>query len=486
MAYESLGSTVRNALLKYSLFEQVSVWDFSQWDALWMTVLSSKRMMFSFFVTTVVIVCSLGFIILRKRSFTQKDTLCAFIFMVVSIFLLETVQNMLKTEISLDATYTDVSISIPFSSFLTNTPQNRQKICSNGLDGKLEQKQDELKFGERASATYRRLLRSNLMMGAPASGASVGPVAQVPAYASQKTEYCIFKTSQRLKNKDCQDCIFLENTEFDEAKADLIYIDGVMKEYQEIERNLEQSRLQYRQYSFDLMKAFKDLNRESYYARGELSTVGVDFGAMESAIIALVSKYDRMFAGVSAKYSRLKVGSNSVCVSIGSAALPVSEPRKNLWVKRQTKTLSIVKKRDAHPGTSLIVSSRAVAQPSVDASIADTLHDMIISNGGMSAVYGPAGTASSSASKDPFFADMRFSLWLTQILIFFQVLLVLGVIISIVFDKNWLYCILYCCMCGSLIASLALGFVAFVNSAALSSLCKSGLQCDSQIAAEQL
>lgn len=482
MAHESLGSTIRHTLLKYAFLEKISIWDFSELDAISMTVLSSGRMLCAVVVTLIVTACSLAFIILRKREFTQKDTLCAFVFMVVSIFLLESVQKMLKLELSLDKSYKDISVSIPFSSLLVNTPANRHRVCTNELNDKLEKTADEIRFGERASAAYTNLVRENILKKRPPAPGPMSPIQSNTINTVPTAEYCLFKQSSTpKKRKNCPECKYLADAEFNEAKGDLKYIDSVNKEYQEIERSITLSKKQYKQYSVELMRNFKEFNRVSYYARDELNMIGVDFNVIEHAILALVNKYESMFTMPPRRRTRLKVENNSVCVSIDNAPFNMAvRPAQNISKPIQKKTITVIEKKTYSPARALIMAS-GLASSDSDRSIASGIQDMVQSNATIPSGYSDTGRET-DRRRDPFFSAMFYSLTMTEVLIFMQVLLVMGVIISIIFDRKWLYFVFYCCMCGSLIISLFFGFVAFVHSTALSSLCKNGLQCDAQVA----
>ncbi|EHY65090.1 hypothetical protein NERG_01536 [Nematocida ausubeli] len=133
----------------------------------------------------------------------------------------------------------------------------------------------------------------------------------------------------------------------------------------------------------------------------------------------------------------------------------------------------------------LVIKSGLAEDPSQQ-TIEDAIHQMVQSNIRMPADLVPAINAGTrSGGDDPFFTAMRYTLIATEALIFIQVVLVMGVIFSIIFGMNWLYLAFYFSMCGSLIISLILGFIAFVNSTAVDSLCKSGLKCSIQASVAQ-
>ncbi|KAI5192352.1 hypothetical protein NEMIN01_1966 [Nematocida minor] len=504
MGYESLGSTVRHALLKYAVLERISIWEFSEWDAVWMTALSSTRMILTVIISTVIAVVCLALIILRKREFTQKDTLCAFVFMVVSIFLLESVQKMLKIDVALDTRYKNVEISIPFSPLIVNTPVNRQRLCRNDLNDTLEKTTDQMNMGDRAAEAYRKLVRENTLKKRPpidtsmvspsfVNGSSnMGSVSMGGGSALQpmKTEYCIFKNNQNENQKNCTNCLVLEENEFNEAKADLQYIDKVNREYQDIERSIDVSKNQYREYSVDLMNGFKNFNKVSYFAREELSTIGVDFNTIEQGILSLVNKYESIFAGTSRKTTQLRMANDSVCVSISNVRVVVPEMFK-VKTRRIKKTI-VTEKEGNHPARGLVITSGAVESLEDSSSdrfdkralsVDDAVHEMVKSNANLpNNIIAQNGSYSSGYnSGNPFFNSLNYALITTEVLIFIQVFLVLGVIIAIVLDRKWLYFVFYTGMCVSLIFSLILGFIALVNSTALASICANGLKCESQM-----
>ncbi|KAI5161073.1 hypothetical protein NEAUS04_0360 [Nematocida ausubeli] len=496
MEYKSLGSTLRSSLLKYSVMERISIWEFNEWNAIWMTMLSSARMISFFAITTIISVCSLGFIIIRKRSFTQKDTLCAFIFMVVSIFLLDSVQTMRKIEISLDKSYKDIEIKIPFSSFFLNTPINRQKMCSTDFNSQLERSIDDIQLGEKASAAYRNLVRNNVLQKRPLAVEQLNPVlnntsvVSLPASAPINTEYCIYKMpSVGRPDPSCVGCQFLDEKEFAEAREDLKYIDSVNRQYQDIERNLVTAKGKYKTYSVDLMNNFKTFNKVSYFVRDELVAVGIDFKSIENAILELINKYEAIFSGSVQNITKLQVDSDSLCVSIkNTETKPFSSSARTVGkgpVRRRTSKV-IVKEQETYRPNSMLVIKSGLAEDPSQQTIEDAIHQMVQSNIRMPADLVPAINASTrSGGDDPFFTAMRYTLIATEALIFIQVILVMGVIFSIIFGMNWLYLAFYFSMCGSLIISLILGFIAFVNSTAVDSLCKSGLKCSMQASVAQ-
>ncbi|KAI5161718.1 hypothetical protein NEAUS03_1731, partial [Nematocida ausubeli] len=437
-----------------------------------------------------------GFIIIRKRSFTQKDTLCAFIFMVVSIFLLDSVQTMRKIEISLDKSYKDIEINIPFSSFFLNTPINRQKMCSTDFNSQLERSIDDIQLGEKASAAYRNLVRNNVLQKRPLAVAQLNPalnntsVVSLPVSAPINTEYCIYKMPSVGKpDPSCVGCQFLEEKEFVEAREDLKYIDTVNRQYQDIERNLVTAKGKYKTYSVDLMNNFKAFNKVSYFVRDELVAVGIDFKSIENAILELINKYEAIFSGSVQNITKLQVDSDSLCVSIkNTETKPFSSSARIVGktpVRRRTSKV-IVKEQETYRPNSMLVIKSGLAEDPSQQTIEDAIHQMVQSNIRMPADLVPVTNAGTrSGGDDPFFTAMKYTLIATEVLIFIQVILVMGVIFSIIFGINWLYLAFYFSMCGSLIISLILGFIAFVNSTAVDSLCKSGLKCSMQASIAQ-
>lgn len=503
MENNSLGSTVRKGLLKYAIMERISIWDFNEWTAVWMSFLSSYRVSITIILAVCITLGSFGFIIIRKKVFTQKDTLCAFVFMVVSIFLLESVQKMLKIEVSLDRTYSNVEITIPFSPLIPNTPTSRELICKDTFNDRLEKTKDQLEMGDRAADAYRNLVRETMLRKRPQKEPGLvqttipGRIIGVEGPPQIRKEYCIYRRREKesVLGRKCPKCTYLNEKEFNEAKADLEYIDKVNKEYQEIEKNIEVSRNMYRKQSVELMKNFKDFNKLSYFVREEMGTVGISFSRIESAILHLVNKYEMIFAGGPRKHTRLRTEGDAVCVTIEGED-KIEPPREIYQVKQK-----VVKKKTkiteetglSNIGRQLMILRTGLVGDSGDSytrrekkepgTVEEAVHDMIKSNAEAPVLQRQMGDSyrTGKTKKDPFFRAMTYTLTVTEIVIFIQVLLVLGMIISIIFDRKWLYFVFYASMCGSLIASLVLGYIAFVNSAALSSLCQEGLKCDMQM-----
>ncbi|EIJ88502.1 uncharacterized protein NEPG_00274 [Nematocida parisii ERTm1] len=335
MEYKSFGSTIRNALLKYAIMHNISIWDYSIWNTLLMTALSSIRMIIFIIFTVFITLSSIFYIIIKKRRFTQKDTLCIFIFMVISIFLLDTVENMRKIEIYLDNSYPNIEITIPYSYYLINNPLENENICK--FNRKLEKSEDDLKYGEKVSGTYIKLLQQNInnkhnkiisnrLINGNTTGYNNNRL-NTTGYNNNRlingntvgnrlingntTEYCIYNN-----NNKCNNCILLKDEEFKEVKSNLQYINSINKEYSDIERQLDRSKIEYKVKTVELMKNFKEFNKLTYFIREELETIGVNFNSIEDSIISLIDKYDKVFSGDISNITRIKIFEDSVCVSI--------------------------------------------------------------------------------------------------------------------------------------------------------------------------
>lgn len=515
MEYNTLGSTIRKSLLKYAIMESISIWDYNGWSALWMTFFSSYRISVTILVAACITVGSLGFIILRKKEFTQKDTLCAFIFMVVSIFLLESVQKMLKIEVLLDGTYSDVGITVPFSPLIINNVRNREIVCRNTFNDKLETTADKMQMGERAAEAYRKLVKETMLKKRSNQNNSINSLnspnnsqnTTEPARISRDTypmikEYCIYKKNTQTQNtKTCPGCIYLQEKEFEEAKADLQYIDRINREYEEIERDIAQSKDIYRTQSVELMKNFKNFNKLSYFVRDEMSAVGISLNRIERAILRLVNKYEMIFAQGPKKRTKLTEKGDSLCIRVGPTE-PADKHTYQIRQKRTKKKIKITEETQTHSiGRGIVIRTGLIQGPehsthnitdsmtdnsTHNMTVEEAVHDMIKSKAEAPILNSiqPEENRERETKTDPFFHTVKYFLTATEVLIFIQVLLVLGLIISIVFDKKWMYFVFYGCMCGSLLFSLFLGYSSFVHSSVLSSLCKSGLKCEGRTGSE--
>ncbi|KAI5155114.1 hypothetical protein NEPAR06_1553, partial [Nematocida parisii] len=290
------------------------------------------------------------------------------------------------------------------------------------------------------------------------------------------TEYCIYNN-----NNKCNNCILLKDEEFKEVKSNLQYINSINKEYSDIERQLDRSKIEYKVKTVELMKNFKEFNKLTYFIREELETIGVNFNSIEDSIISLIDKYDKVFSGDISNITRIKIFEDSVCVSIkNNEKKPFYKnfyKKKNLPTVKKTSIITVEEKKTYKP--SLMTMKSNIIQEDLSDEITNNIHDMVKSN-----IKIPTdflineNFEKSKISNSPFFTSVTYTLIITEILIFIQVLLVMGTILAIVFDKKWIYLGLYCTMCGSLVLSLILGFVALTNSVIFSFLCENGLKCD--------
>ncbi|OAG30733.1 hypothetical protein NEIG_00245 [Nematocida sp. ERTm5] len=486
MEYKSFGSTIRNTLLKYAIMHNISTWDYSIWNTLLMTALSSIRMIIFVIFTVFITISSIFYIIVKKRRFTQKDTLCIFIFMVISIFLLDTVENMRKIEIYLDNSYTNIEISMPYSYYLINNTLENENICK--FNRKLEKSEDDLKYGEKVSNTYikllqqninnkhNRLINNNILNNRLITTGDRLINGNTTGDRLITTEYCIYNN-----NNKCNNCILLKDKEFKEVKSNLQYINSINKEYSDIERQLDMSKVEYKVKTVELMKNFKEFNKLTYFIREELETIGVNFNSIEDSIISLIDKYDKVFSGDISNITRIKIFDDSVCVSIkNNEKKPFYKnfyKKKNLPKVKKTSTIIVEEKKTYKPP--LMTLKNNIIQEDLSDEITNNIHDMVKSNIKIPTEFLiNENFDKSKDSNSPFFISVTYTLIITEILIFIQVLLVMGTLLAIVFDKKWIYMGLYCTMCGSLIFSLILGFVALTNSVIFSYLCENGLKCD--------
>jgi len=366
METETLGHAIRAALLGFSERERVSTWDYRAGRVLWNTVFSSKLLFVAVLGSLLLFSVSLGWLFAKKRSFTQKDTLCVFIYMVVTIFLLEGVQKTAKIDVKLDRTY-EAEVKVPRSR-LFFWESGKREWCEEEMDRVLEKKEEEMKMGETASRAYRKIVRGMVMRkrarnsildrekernqkelgnsngeteiaryGGRRGGGRLEPAEtriisqKLRSARPRTTEYCIFEGEQRPCAK--KGCVYLPKHEFREASAELAYIDKVNAEYRQIQEKMESERKEYTHISVGLMKSFKQMSKLSVFITDELSGLGIDTQKIERSIKKLVEKYDQIFEkSAEMGNTRIFAKKDSVCVRVTDAeggfppVLPVLSP----------------------------------------------------------------------------------------------------------------------------------------------------------------
>ncbi|KAI5192843.1 hypothetical protein NECID01_2101 [Nematocida sp. AWRm77] len=608
----SLGETIRKVLLKHVENQRVSTWEYRSFSALWGTILSGPRMIGASAVCAVLCFGSLAVIFVRKRVFTQKDTLCVFIYMILTIFLLERVQQMVQVSLTVDHTYPDLEVVVPKSEIFWGGP-DKQVWCESGLERELEKKKEEVSLGQKGSAAYRRLLRTRFMKKTPdpnlgtfvvdkATGQILGENSPGGKYTLKSAgtaslpqrngamEYCIFNSQP----KECAQagCMYLPPEEFKEAKAEMGYVDKVNTDYNSIQRKLLSDRKKYAKDSVALMDSFKEVSRTGMLMRDELAGVGVSLDRMENSILSLIHKYDSIFVpSVKAPRTVISMSTDSICVSIKDRAYPsrrlqasgagtlssglspdtqmertervvITQTRPRPRPDAEVRAGGTVRARDALdplldvPSFSLhgtgaclhgackprnsfmsFLYSALVPKSFMRSSVRDWNGGVEMADpglgrewdGGVSGGVGsgrglsfageslsasPSESASSTNRKAPsvlnpypimhrrkylddyavtspvrpedngFFWGLSSILAWSEVLMFVQVFLVLCVILFLVFEKKFLYMLLYFVICASLVLSLVVGAYSFTYAAGLSSICKQGLGCHNRIAVQ--
>lgn len=605
MEPESLGQTIRNALLRYADVQRINTWDYRAFREVWNTVLSGSRTMIAAVVGAVLCLGAVGFILARKRAFTQKDTLCVFIYMVVTIFLLESVQKMLKINVTVDSAYANLEVIMPKSELFLGG-SGKKAWCESGLDRELEARRDEQTMGPQGSKVYRRLLRNRMARKArpnqgtfvvdKASGQIVGESTpkgyrivggSASAPIKSAAEYCIFRgPAQRCRKNGC---LYLEADDFNEAATEMRYINKVNRDYAAVQRKMQRDRNSYTNYSVSLLENFRELAKIGELLKDELGSSGVSFKQMENSLSSLTQKYNTIFAADPANTTtEIAIDPSSICVSVSEnsaaskrylrsrrrravadtlapaqtvertekvtihdsfptpsarsietrplarSARPVRaelpESDESDWAPHNGNASFLCTNDDAvadrrsRPFNSFLAALRSalvpkswLRKPLSTRPVVSSTELSGSANGyssGYSSSYAPGSTTGSSAglpdnrtpyppdSYSPypptrhkrlvkslpadstvrpedngFFWSISSTLSWAEILMFFQVFLVLGVIISVVFDLKILYLLFYFAICISLALVLVLGAYSFTYATGLSSLCREGLGC---------
>ncbi|KAI5181393.1 hypothetical protein NEOKW01_1587 [Nematocida sp. AWRm80] len=506
METESLGRTIRHMLLKGSEYIQSSTWEYNSTSSLLSAILSNKRILISCIIGGLLCTVPVVIVVLRKRQFTQKDTLCLFVYLVVSIFLLESVQKMIKLDVQLDSTYSELLIDIPKSQITIGSGPKKAAWCTPEIDRQLEEKEENMRMGEKAANAYRRLLRTTMQkknklsagtilldkltgqkVAETDSNGNITTTERKPLYNPVKTEYCIFNERQ----ENCPRCLFLEKNEFAEAKTQLVYIDKVNKEYQALRDSLTGQKIEFNNLSVSLIKGFKEFLKQTLFVKDELETIGVNTARMEDKVLKIVQSYNEIFEPlIYDTNTRITSTNNSVCVTIKDQMN--TTPSYSSDIPQITKESIAIVQEDTHsPVVTHRITTREKRSTSptyISKSIQTLvpLKSTILSGLRMStkAISTERATKESVLRKgelNPFFVSMYAALTASEIFLFVQVFLVLAVIISVLFEKKRLYIGLYLGISISLVISFILGLYAFSFATGLSSLCRRGLKCGSQI-----
>ncbi|KAI5184906.1 hypothetical protein NEHOM01_0457 [Nematocida homosporus] len=505
MDADSLGATVRRLLLKYADLQSVSTWEYSSWDAAWNTLWATRRTLLSGLVAVGLCGLGIGFVFFRKRLFTQKDTLCIFIYMVVTVFLLESVQKMTKIDVQLDSTYQDVDVPVPIPlvRFGRWTVAQRAWCASGTLSAQIEKRTDDLRMGETAANAYRHLIRNNLLRKRGTGNAlltddndtldgvgtsppesavlrvKVKPRRTLPE-VRQSAEYCIF---QGPPQKCTQDCLYLGTAEFAEAKQELAYIAEANRQYREIQKDIAADKKEYVRLSVDLMKNYQAFSKRSIFILDELETVGVSSVQMEKDIRSLLAKYDDLFSRTfTPSETQIVISPTSLCVKIGGGAKPYPKPYTSKPVGQSsiTQENKIVIQETVRPASSYLLSP-------VTASLSETTWNTFHRSPKLSvsdpAVIGTTLTTSpvfKPKNRNSFFISAYTLLAICEIMMFIQVFLVLGVIIAAVLNRRLLYLCFYFAICASLALALLLSLSSLSFAASFAALCRRGLRCTSR------
>ncbi|KAI5173647.1 hypothetical protein NEFER01_0193 [Nematocida sp. LUAm1] len=370
-----LGSTVRNMLMNGVPMQSISTWNYQTLLALWNTLVSGEKTIITWSLSLLIISLCTGGIFLTKRVFTPKDTLCVFIYMVISVFLLESVQKMVKLDASLDKSYVDANISIPFP--LVNIIQQPSikdsSWCEKSFSRQLENKRDDLVMGSQAASAYRRLIRNNVLRTkekdqgtilldkntgivlAETSPTGKTKYTRAPLYMQPKsTEYCIFRGNQASCTSP--KCIFLQDDDFEEAHAEMKYIKETYEEFQNLQFTLKKERNQYNKLSVSLMSNYQELYKRASFVQGEFQGAGVSITSMEQDINRIINDYDNLFKdGLNSLETTITLSNTTICVTIlhdsSSNAFKYSAVKKNPPIVTQE---SVIKIQNNTPSTNTL------------------------------------------------------------------------------------------------------------------------------------
>lgn len=368
MDVETIGRKARRALMRGASMHPISTWEYGATSVLADTVFSNGKTLAAAVVVIMIGTVSILLILLRRKRLRTKDTLCVFVYMVVSIFLLESVQRMKKIDLSLEENvYADLDVEVPENAFfvtvLLQTLGKRER-CKGSLDKKLEEKIEEVQMGRRAAEAYRDVIKRRAKKAGSKKSAvivdketgevlgetTLGDVAALskvdvslkdeapptrkalararalaPARQMQM-EYCIMKKTPST-GEPREGCIFLENPEFEEAREEYMLIKKASGKYNAQRRKLDLERRGYRNTAISLMKHFKVFAKIGTLFKRELFEMNISLVQMERDVSEIVHKFDSLFAGeeIGSKL-RIDIGANSICVKSQDRRSPLEKP----------------------------------------------------------------------------------------------------------------------------------------------------------------
>lgn len=542
METESLGRALRRRILRGISEEKERISDFSLLGAARNAILSGLLPFFLFLGVFLLCAFSTVWVLLKKRRFLQKDTLCVFVYMIGTLFLLESIQQILRLRVSPDVLHGDIELELPKSAVYISQG-SKETWCESGIEKCLEEKTEELEMGSRAANAYRRLIRqkriqrrarqdagafvvdkgTGLVIAETAPSGKTTLLAPVPTQPQnpkkkrQKEEYCIFSGNRKNRGTCVAGCVFLSPPEYLEARAELIYVNKVNQAYSGLQMKLRGEREKYNKVSLQLLQSLKKFLKTSSFISTELSDVGISLTDLENRTVSLVEKYNKVFEyDARAPRTEITDGGNSICVlvdrgtayrtvkplrirrDLAASNMPSSEPsvvvpeeilEEQKVTVTDTKTYTSVLPQE-HPHMEAgNFKSPAGKSRGPESFLLRAGSPLLLSSGLQPDVdteeaanrKGTKQARKSTRSASPFLSSVHVVLLVAEVWMFVQVGLVLVVVMAAIFDRRKIHSVFFSLICASLCFVLALSIFSFVIAVGFSSMCRAGLGCSARM-----
>lgn len=310
MDAQSLGEKARISLMKGASWYKLSMWDYRATDAVINTIFSGNKTVIVAVAAGLLGVVAFVLAAARKRVFGPKESICIFVSMIVTLFLLEQIKNTKTLELSFSEKYGDVKLDLPenmfFIQFVGSKAAERVEKCNK--DGLIRQRAEEKDKGMYTEMMRRKINSSySGPMGAQPQGAlgeygrgkeGVQGKRERERNVSDISDRSSFCISREGAPTNIKNPVIINASAFDRVIDEFRMARDVEEKYTKMKKGMVQEKKAYERKVQELLNSHRDFQEISPLMKKELLGMDIDPSDLSAKIKEVYRTFDSLFAGL--------------------------------------------------------------------------------------------------------------------------------------------------------------------------------------------